>query len=208
MGDTQQKQAKIIEYIRDFTEEHDYPPTIREIQQGCGISSTSVVDYNLIQMEKRGLIRRDREVARGIELLESGGRRPRVVIVPVLGTIAAGQPIPTYATDTDPDETVEVPPDMVRNRDSVYALRVKGDSMIDALVSDGDVILLQATRTADDGEIVAAWLPSREEATLKKFYREGDRVRLQPKNESMEPIYVDAGDVEIHGKLIGTISTS
>ncbi len=208
MGDTQEKQRKIIGYIRDFIDAHDYPPTIREIQQGCAISSTSVVDYNLDQMEERGLIRRNREVARGIELLEPGGRRPRVVLVPVLGTIAAGEPIPTYGSDIDPDDTVEVAPDMVRNRQSVYALRVKGDSMIDALVSDGDLVLLEATRTADDGEIVAAWLPSREEATLKKFHREGERVRLQPRNKSMEPIYVDASDVEIHGKLIGTISRS
>jgi repressor LexA len=202
------RQQTILNFIREFIDRHDYPPSIRQIQEGCGISSTSVVDYNLKALEKQGYIRRDRDVSRGIELLGAAGRTPRVVVVPLLGTIAAGDPIPTFGTDADPDDTVEVAPDMVGNRESVYALRVKGESMIDALVNDGDIVLLQDARTADNGEIVAAWLPSREEATLKKFYLEGDRVRLQPRNPSMEPIYVDAGDIEIHGKLIATLSRS
>jgi repressor LexA len=198
----------ILKFMRDFIEEHDYPPSIRQIQEGCGISSTSVVDYNLKALEKLGYIRRDRDVSRGIELLQPAGRPPRVAVVPVLGTIAAGDPIPTYGVDVDPEDTLNVDPDLVRNRSDVFALRVKGNSMIDALVRDGDIVILQAARTADAGETVAAWIPSREEATLKEFHPDGDRVRLQPRNSSMDAIYVDAADVEIHGKLIGTVSRS
>src|SRR3990170_6914685 len=111
MKELSAKQQRILEYIRDFIDEHDYPPSIRQIQETCGISSTSVVDYNLRILERLGLIRRDREVSRAIELLQPGGRRPRVVPVPIIGTIAAGQPIPVPSADTwqsfDPEETLD-----------------------------------------------------------------------------------------------------
>ncbi len=203
------KQRRIFEYIRGFIDDHDYPPSIRQIQEACQISSTSVVDYNLRILEKMGLIRRDREVSRAIELLQSGGRRPRVVAVPIIGTIAAGLPIPVPSADTwqayDHSETIEVSPEMIGDRENVYALRVKGNSMIDALVNDGDVVLLQTIGSARDGEMVAAWLKKEQEATLKKFYREGERIRLQPANDTMEPIYTDASNVEIQGKVIAAI---
>jgi repressor LexA len=203
------KQKRIFEYIRDFIDEHDYPPSIRQIQEACQISSTSVVDYNLRILEKMGLIRRDREVSRAIELLQGGGRRPRVVAIPIIGAIAAGQPIPVPSADTwqasDGGEMIEVSPDMIGDRENVYALRVKGNSMIDALVNDGDVVLLQTVHSARDGEMVAAWLKKEQEATLKKFYREGEQVRLQPANETMEPIYTDASNVEIQGKVLAAI---
>jgi repressor LexA len=209
MRELSAKQRRIFEYIRDFIDDHDYPPSIRQIQEACQISSTSVVDYNLRILEKLGLLRRDREVSRAIELLHSGGRRPRVVAVPIIGTIAAGQPIPVPSADTwqayDHSDTIEVSPEMIGDRDNVYALRVKGNSMIDALVNDGDVILLQTAGSARDGEMVAAWLRKEQEATLKKFYREGDHVRLQPANETMAPIYTDASNVEIQGKVIAAI---
>ena len=209
MKELSAKQRRIMEYIRDFIADHDYPPSIRQIQEACDISSTSVVDYNLRILERLGYIRRDREVSRAIELLQPGGRRPRVVPVPVIGTIAAGQPIPVPSSDTwqsfDPDQTIEVSPEMVGNREQVYALRVKGSSMIDALVNDGDMVIMEAASTARDGEMVAAWLKREQEATLKKFYREGSRVRLQPANETMQPIYTDADNVEIQGKVIAAI---
>ena len=209
MKELSAKQRRIMEYIRDFIADHDYPPSIRQIQEACDISSTSVVDYNLRILERLGHIRRDREVSRAIELLHPGGRRPRVIPVPIIGTIAAGQPIPVPSTDTwqsfDPDQTIEVSPEMVGNREQVYALRVKGSSMIDALVNDGDMVIMEAARTARDGEMVAAWLKREQEATLKKFYREGSRVRLQPANETMQPIYTDADNVEIQGKVIAAI---
>ena len=200
------KQQRILEFIRAFIDEHDYPPSIRQIQEACDISSTSVVDYNLRALEKTGHIRRDREVSRAIELLHgSGGKRSRVIAVPIIGTIAAGQPIPVPSADTwsyDSSETIDVTPDKVGNRGDVYALRVKGDSMIDALVNDGDIVLMQKAETAHDGETVAAWLNNEQEATLKRFYREGDRVRLQPANRTMDPIYTDAKNVKVQGKVI------
>ncbi len=209
MKEISAKQRRMLQYIREFIGEHDYPPSIRQIQESCQISSTSVVDYNLRILERLGYIRRDREVSRAIELLEPGGRRPRVVPVPIIGTIAAGQPIPVPSADTwrssDREETIEVSPEMLGNREQVYALRVKGSSMIDALVNDGDIVLMQPASTAGDGEMVAAWLKREQEATLKKLYREGSRVRLQPANETMKPLYTEADNVEVQGRVIGAI---
>jgi len=209
MKEPSTKQRRILDFLREFIVEHDYPPSIRQIQDACGISSTSVVDYNLRILEREGYIRRDREVSRAIELLDAGGRRPRVVAVPIIGTIAAGQPIPVPSADTwqsfDWGDSVEVAPEMLGGREKVYALKVKGNSMIDALVNDGDVVLMEAASTAGDGEMVAAWLKQEQEATLKRFYREGARVRLQPANEAMQPIYTDAANVEVQGRVIGAI---
>lgn len=203
------KQRRIFDYIRGFIDEHDYPPSIRQIQEACGISSTSVVDYNLRILERMGYIRRDREVSRAIELLHGGTRRPRVVSVPIIGAIAAGEPIPVPSADTwqpyQQSETIEVSPEILGNRENVYALRVKGTSMIDALVNDGDVVLLQSVESARDGDMVAAWLKREQEATLKKFFREGDRVRLQPANQTMSPIYTEADNIQVQGRVIAAI---
>ncbi len=209
MKELSAKQRRIVNFIGEFIGDHDYPPSIRQIQEACKISSTSVVDYNLRILEREGYIRRDREVSRAIELLEPGGRRPRVATVPIIGTIAAGQPIPVPTADTwqsfDPDETLEVPPDMVAGRDNVYALRVKGNSMIDALVNDGDIVIMEAATAGQNGEMVAAWLKREQEATLKRIYREGSTVRLQPANDTMQPILTDADNVEVQGRVIGAI---
>ena len=203
------KQQGILKFMRDFIDEHDYPPSIRDIQVGCDISSTSVVDYNLKALERMGYIRRGREVSRAIELLDRGTRRSRTVPVPIIGTIAAGQPIPVPTQDTweqvDPDNTFEATEDMTRGKDNVFALRVRGTSMIDALVNDGDIVILEQTSACDDGDMVAAWLRTENEATLKKFYREGDRVRLQPANSTMKPIFTAADNVEIQGKVLATV---
>jgi repressor LexA len=203
MKEPSAKQQRILDYIREFIEEHDYPPSIRQIQEACDISSTSVVDYNLKALEKQGLIRRDREVSRAIEILHGGRRAPRVVPVPIIGTIAAGQPIPVPDADViDMSDAIELSPEMVGERENIFALRVKGTSMIDALVNDGDVVVLERTAAARDGDMVAAWLKNEEEATLKKYYLEGDRVRLQPANETMDPIYTPANNVDVQGRVI------
>lgn len=200
------KQAAILTFLREFMDDHDYPPSIRDIQLGCDISSTSVVDYNLKALEKFGYIRRDREISRGIELLERGSRRARTVPVPIIGTIAAGQPIPVPDLDhVDWDNMFEATEDMTRGKEHVFALRVRGTSMIDALVNDGDIVILENTSSCDDGDMVAAWLERENEATLKKFYREGDRVRLQPANSTMKPIFTEASNVKIQGKVLATI---
>ena len=196
------KQQAIFRFIRDFIREHDYPPSIRDIQDGCNISSTSVVDYNLKALERLGHIRRDREVSRAIELVG----RVRMRSVPVVGAIAAGQPIPVPSADTwhaqDYEDEIEVTDQMTRGKDNVFALRVKGTSMIDALVNDGDLVLMEQTSSWDDGDMVAVWLKDREETTLKKNYNEGSRIRLQPANATMDPIYVDPKEVEVQGKVL------
>ena len=204
------KQQKILEFLRRFIQEKDYPPSIRDIQLGCNISSTSVVDYNLKALERLGYIRRDREVSRAIELLDGSGRRPHTLPVPIIGTIAAGEPIPVPTDDTwssiDYDNVVEVTEEMTRGKDHVYALRVKGTSMIDALVNDGDIVIMEATSSAENGEMVAAWLKQEGEATLKKIFVEENRVRLQPANVTMDPIYTDLQNVEVQGRVLTTIS--
>lgn len=205
------KQADIYEFLVQFLAGKDYPPSIRDIQEGCGISSTSVVDYNLRKLEEKGFIRRDREVSRGIEILGARGRRSRIIEIPILGSIAAGQPIPVPTSDrwgADAEDTVAVTDDMVRGRANVFALRVKGKSMIEDLIDDGDIVFLEPARSAQNGDRVAVWLKDRGEVTLKRFYHEGHRVRLQPANSTMEPIYTAPDNVEIQGRFISSIRPS
>lgn len=203
------KQQAILDFLRQFIRDKDYPPSIRDIQLGCKISSTSVVDYNLKALERLGHIRRDREVSRAIELLDGTGRRPSTIPVPIIGTIAAGEPIPVPSADTwsniDYDNVVEVTEEMTGGKAQVYALRVKGTSMIDALVNDGDIVILEATQSADDGEMVAARLKDTGEVTLKRIFMDGDRVRLQPANATMKPIFTAPENLEIQGRVLTTI---
>jgi len=197
------KQSRIIDFLHRFLNERGYPPTIRDIQNGCQISSTSVVEYNLRILEREGHIRRVREISRGIEL---GARR--VVRVPIIGHIAAGEPIPVPTSDSwnmEELESLELTEELTRGKEGVYALKVKGTSMIDALIGDGDLVLMQQVATAENGEMVAVWLKKEREATLKRFYLESGRVRLQPANEEMAPIYADPENVAIQGKVIGVI---
>ncbi len=202
------RQQAIYTFIEAFLNENDYPPTIRDIQRELDISSTSVVDYNLKVLEERNLIRRNRNISRGIELIGRSMNRRNVVSIPVIGQIAAGQPIPVPddVTPGDPLEVVEIGSDLVGSAaGDVFALRVKGHSMVDALINDGDIVLLRAQKTCENGETVAVWLRDQKETTLKRLYREGERVRLQPANVTMGPIYTDAENVEIQGKLISVV---
>ncbi|MCC7018075.1 MAG: repressor LexA [Rhodospirillales bacterium] len=202
------KQARILQFVEQFVSEHDYPPSIRDIQQGCDISSTSVVDYNLKRLEEKGLLRRDREISRAIQLPGSGSRR-RVQEVPLLGKIAAGLPIPT-PPETLPAgyDAIEVTEDQTRGRANAYALRVEGTSMIDALINDGDIVILEPTRSCDDGDMVAVWLKAENETTLKKFFHEGSRIRLQPMNATMSPIYTTPDNVEVQGRVLSSIRSA
>jgi len=202
-----QRQRKILDFINEFTEDRGYAPSIRDIVRGCGISSTSVVDYNLRILEREGHLKRDAEVSRGIVLMQGGKRRVKAV-VPVLGQIAAGLPIPVPDAGTwraHSDDVVEVTPELTKGRDDVFALRVKGTSMIDALINDGDVVLMQAVQAADEGDMVAIWLKDRQEVTLKKIFYEGSQVRLQPANSTMQPIYTPAANIEVQGRVLGVI---
>jgi len=201
------KQQDIIGFIDRFLDDRSYPPTIRDIQAGCGISSTSVVDYNLNILEREGYLRRHAEVSRGIELLTR--TLASELMVPVIGQIAAGEPIPVPDTDTwdvaAAAETLGVSRELTRGREGVYALRVKGISMVDALINDGDIVLMQYVNVVENGEMAAVWLKAEKEATLKKVYVEPDRIRLQPANSQMQPIYAAPGNVEIQGKVIAVI---
>lgn len=202
------KQQQIIDFLGRFARENSYPPTVRDIVAGCGISSTSVVDYNLDILERGGYIRRHPGISRGIELTNRPVAVPNLKI-PIIGMIAAGEPIPVPAPDawdtTTSAETLEVTEDLTRGREGVYALKVKGTSMIDALINDGDIILMQNINTVENGETAAVWLKAEKEVTLKKVYRERNRIRLQPANSQMKPIYAEPDNVEIQGKVIGVI---
>lgn len=201
-----EKQRKVLEYLRRFMERHGYAPSVRDIADGCGLKSPPVAQYYLDVLEKKGFIGRIKGVSRSITLpLRPGASLKQV---PLLGVIAAGSPIALPENDTwnlTPEEMVDVSDDILRGRTNVFALKVRGTSMIDALVDDGDTVLLTQTGTAEDGAMVAVWLQDRNEVTLKKIYREGNRIRLQPANRYMEPIFCDPGNVEIQGRVIGII---
>lgn len=202
------RQRRILSFIHAFTDEHGYPPSIRDIGQAVGISSTSVVDYNLRVLEREGYIRRDREVSRGIEVMgrAAHGRQSRMVRVPIIGRIAAGEPIEAVA---DPQDALDLPAGFVP--DGCYALRVKGTSMIEDLIDDGDLVIIRPQETADNGEKVVALLLNQGSTegvvTLKRLYREPGRIRLQPANAALQPIYVDPRDVRIQGKVVAVIRT-
>ena len=208
-----QRQHGMLAFIGDFIEEHQFPPTVRDIQAGCDISSTSVVDYNLHILQREGHLRRLSEVSRGIELLDGGvPRRARrdFVRVPVLGNIAAGEPLPIPDSDSwqaEELENIDLPPSLTKGKANVFGLRVKGFSMIDAFVAEGDLVLLEPISRPENGDMVAAWLTDRDEATLKRFYIEGDKVRLQPANATMEAITVPAENVAVRGRVVGVIRT-
>ena len=204
------RRQQILEFIRMFIGDNGIPPTVRDVQKACNISSTSVVDYNLRILDRDRYLNRRPDVARGIELLDDAGQpvsnAPKVQIV---GAIAAGLPIPTFSTEGTTSsaefDMVEVSPELTRRYGRLYGLSVTGTSMIDALIDDGDVVIVNPAVEASNGDMVVAWLKDREEVTLKKFYLEGDQVRLQPANSQMTPIYTPASNVEIHGKVVEVI---
>jgi len=208
MKNLTRRQQSILEFIERFSDDHSYPPTIREIQEGLSISSTSVVDYNLKVLEQRDLIRRNRNISRGIELANRPESRRGVINIPIIGQIAAGSPIPVPGdlAVQEYQETIELGGDVLGpNPRNLFALRVKGHSMVDALINDGDVVVLRAQQTCENGDTVAVWLREEEETTLKRFYHEGQQVRLQPANVTMDPIYTRPENVEIQGKLVTVV---
>lgn len=205
MKDLSRRQRAILDFIETFLDENDYPPTIRDIQGELGISSTSVVDYNLKVLEAHNMIRRNRNISRGIELVGRSPGRRNVVTLPVIGQIAAGLPIPVPddLMSGEAPETIELSTDIVPDGGrNLFALRVKGTSMIDSLINDGDVVILKQQETCENGDTVAVWLRDEKETTLKKFYHEGSKVRLQPANMTMSPIFTDPDNIEIQGKLV------
>ncbi len=210
------QQRAILRFIADSIERRGYPPSIREIGQAVGITSTSVVSRYLERLVEEGLIERERRQSRGIRLSEAAAlvispasRDREVVSIPLLGVIAAGEPIPVPTSDFSLmgiDETVELTRGILGDTGDLFALQVKGNSMIDALVHDGDIVIMRAAQRVENGEMAAVWLPEREETTLKRVFWEGRRVRLQPANPAMEPIYIeDPSQIEVQGKVVMVI---
>ncbi len=213
-----EKHIRILEFLTKYMDENDRPPSIREICSEVGISSTSVVNYDLDQLEKRGYIVRDGRVSRGLRLTEKVkevlGAFGDLFRIPVLGPIAAGLPLPdlqpgrTFYTDNE-SHAVEIARSLLPSKEKgndLFALEVKGDSMIDAMINDGDIVVMKPAVEARNGEMVAVWLPENNEATLKYFFKEKDRYRLQPANPTMAPIYVNKNKpLEIKGKVVMVI---
>ena len=198
------RQRQVYDFIADFVERQGYSPSFEEIGEGLGLSSLATVHKHITNLEKKGLLNRDYNRSRSIDLLPPRGRLKQAMsvqtgmVLPLMGRIAAGQPI----------EAVERPEsislaDFVRSKE-VFVLEVRGDSMQDEHILSGDYVLVEKAKTAHNGDIVVA-LVERSETTLKRFYREGDKIRLQPSNSKMKPILVAAAEVEIQGRVIGVL---
>ena len=211
------KHIKVLEFVNAYQNEHGRPPSIREIGEKVKISSTSVVNYYLLQLEKMGYLERDSRVSRGMRLTNKVNQvvqTGNTLNVPILGPIAAGIPLPelepsaSYTSDNEAD-AVAIARSLLPSKEKgegLYALRVQGDSMIDAMINDGDIVVMKQTNEARNGEMVAVWLPRDNEATLKYFFKEKDRYRLQPANPTMKPIYIKKTEpLEIKGKVVMVI---
>ena len=204
MKDLTKRQRKVLDFIYEFVEKNGYPPTHEEIQFQVGLSSKSHVHFYLKALERGGYIERAPNIPRGIRLTGKSGRGKLagIIRVPFLGKIAAGEPI---SFSDAGHEAIELTRDIVRDAEGLYALRVKGDSMVDALINDGDIVVMKHQQEASNGEMVAVRLKDRDETTLKRFYREQDRVRLQPANPTMRPLYAHPANVEIQGRVVAVI---
>ena len=207
-----ERHQKIIDYLNERTS-MGYPPSIREIGEAVGITSTSVVTYYLKQLSEMGLIERDAKFSRAVRLTDPVSRE--LVKIPILGPIAAGEPmlVPApgvnYIGIGNEMDAVDVARSLLPSGEKgseLFALKVKGESMIDAMISDGDIVIMKPTIKADNGDMVAIWLPNRDETTLKYFYKEKDQYRLQPANPTMQPILIDKNEpLEIKGKVVMVI---
>ncbi len=194
------RQREILNYLTVYTEQNGYAPSFEEIASNFGYNSLATVHEHLSNLERKGYIKRSYNESRAIEILPSEAI-PRALELPLLGTVAAGVPIEAV----EHNETIAVPDDFVRHGGSHYVLRVRGNSMIDEQIRDGDFVVVNERQRADNGEMVIAMLGG-SSATVKKFYRERDgRIRLQPANDTMEPIYVHENDISIQGIVVGVL---
>ncbi len=213
------KQRAILDFIQMQIAGTGFPPTIREIGEACGIASTSVVNYNLNKLATGGYIARVHEKSRGIRLTRQATVLHESPVkvgsgtfsVPLVGRIVASAPVPHPGDDFgyyfDTDDMIEVPQTLISGTDTaqLYALTVSGQSMIDAMINDGDIVILRRQSVAQNGDMVAVWLSERNETTLKRFFDEGDEVRLQPANPTMGPIYIPKDKVQVQGRVLAVM---
>ena len=198
------RQSELYDFLSRFVTENGYSPSYEEIKQGMGLSSLATVHKHVTNLEKKGLLTRDYNRSRSIDLLPPKGKLKQSmsvntgIVLPLRGTIAAGQPIQAIENP----ETISLA-DFVRSKE-VFVLEVRGNSMQDEAILDGDYVLVESLKTAHNGDIVVA-VVDKDDATLKRFYREGDNIRLQPSNATMKPIVVPAASVEIQGRVIGVL---
>ncbi len=192
------RQREILDYLNEFIQQHGYAPSLEEIGRRFSLSSLATVHKHLTNLQEKGFIRRAWNRSRSVELVPTRVGE-RAVELPLLGFVAAGVPIEAVSGS----ETIAVPETIAGKRDS-YVLRVKGDSMIDEQIRDGDYVIVEDRKSADNGEMVIALLGGAD-VTLKKFYRESGRVRLQPANPTMQPIFADPQDVQIQGVVVGVM---
>lgn len=197
------RQQEVMEAIRSFTDRHGYPPTVRDIGKAVGLTSSSTVHVHLANLEKLGLLRRDPSKPRAIELLDRATRGVKAAVsgpgLPLVGQVAAGSPV---VAEELVEDHVEVPAE-AGGRDGEFVLRIRGDSMTGAGILDGDLVVVRRQSTARDGEIVVALVGEDADATVKRFFREGDRIRLQPENDDHEPIVSD--EVAVVGSVVGVM---
>ena len=202
--DLTKRQQEIFDFIKRYSARYGYPPTVRDIGKAVGLASSSTVHQHLANLEKIGLLRRDPSKPRAIELLDRAVQEVRNIVrppdgLPLVGSVAAGQPV---LAEENIEEYVAVPEQAGGDRGE-YLLRVRGDSMKNAAILEGDVVVVRPQDTAEDGEIVVALVG--EEATVKRYFREADHVRLQPENETMEPIR--SREVRVLGRVVGLMRT-
>jgi repressor LexA len=218
------RHKKIMEFLEEFQKENGYSPSIREIGESIDVKSTSLVDYYLKQLEELSFISRENHISRSIRILKTFGEKAvgtvekvrqsieEMLQIPVMGRIVASEPIPMPTSDMnyfDPESSIDVARSLLPQKEKVedlFALEVQGESMIDAMVNDGDIVVMKRANQASNGEMVAVWLDDKDETTLKYFYREDNRIRLQPANPNMEPIYIQSSaNLRIMGKVIMVI---
>jgi len=219
-----ERHKQVLDVIQEYRAKHGYAPSYREICARTDITSTSMVNYYLEQLEEMGYIERSENISRSLKIKGTAQEKVDQVLgnvkqvvqdisnsltIPVVGRIVASEPVPIPESDFslfDSESTIDIPESLIPfnvQKEKLFALEVDGDSMVDAMVNDGDLIIMKPAREAQNGEMVAVRLKDQNETTLKHFYHEGNRVRLQPANPTMDPIYVDSStEIEVQGKVV------
>jgi repressor LexA len=208
MPRTTNTRENILKFIKTFRQNNGYSPSVREMAEHCGVKSPSVVQYHLTHLEQAGLITKDKDRYRSLEVV---GERKDVAKVPLLGIIAAGQPIwvpPVDRWSAEAQKMIEVPRSIMRGKKDIYALLVRGNSMVDAMIGDGDTVIMEKADDIKNGDVVACWLEKEQEVTLKKIYFEDEKLRLQPCNPYMLPMYHEKENVQVQGRLVAVLRTN